>query len=594
MGIKLKSFFASGFFLTSIFAVSLFMLLYISSISYKHTKSLTESSGLLMQSYKVQFQLEYIASMLKDAETGQRGYIITHDTLLLSPYKTAEGKIYKSYLKLKSLSDNKQQNANLDSLLQLINFRFELMAHSLNIVSAPKVDAKQLDENLLHGKNVMDKIRLLIYKMEEFELSDFQEQQKTYEHEALFSPMSTILILIFSFLVFIFSFIKIMRDLHNLKESNENLSITNESMKHAEIIGEFGISVWDLDSKELHFSDNLFRLLGCEPQSFQATVENYSNYVHPDDRHIIATGADKTLNEHKAYPRNYRIIRKDGEIRYFSSLGKFISEGNRRLHLGVGKDITDQQLNKLALEEKNRELEQSISELESFNRVASHDLQEPLRKIQTFISRFSSNEKEKMSETGKEYLSRIEFSANRMRILIDDLLLFSSTNKSEKVFEKTDLNLLLVNAQLDLAQVIDEKNAVIHSSQLPVLKVIAFQIQQLFVNLIGNALKYSKPGISPVISIDCEKLAVSDYPLFIKDTQRKFYKISISDNGMGFDQQFSEKIFILFSRLYPKTEYPGSGIGLSICKKIVENHDGFIIAEGKPDIGATFIVFLPV
>jgi len=128
---------------------------------------------------------------------------------------------------------------------------------------------------------------------------------------------------------------------------------------------------------------------------------------------------------------------------------------------------------------------------------------------------------------------------------------------------------------------------------LPVIKVISFQIQQLFVNIIGNALKYSKPGISPVISIDCEKLAVDDYPALIKDTHKKYYKISISDNGMGFDQQFSEKIFNLFNRLHQKGEYPGSGIGLSICKKIAENHDGFIIAEGKPGIGATFIVYLP-
>ena len=399
--------------------------------------------------------------------------------------------------------------------------------------------------------------------------------------------------MIFSLLVFILSYIKINRDLQNLKRSNEDLLITNESIKHAETIGEFGISIWDLDSKELQYSDNLFRLLGCEPQSFTASVENYLRYVHPDDRDIVTSGADKVLNENKVYPRYNRIIRKDGEIRYFASMGKFISEGNRKLHLGIGKDITDQQLNKMALEERNRELEQSVKELESFNRVASHDLQEPLRKIQTFISRVSDKDKVNMSDTGREYLSKIETSANRMRTLIDDLLLFSSANKSEKVYEKTDLNLLLANAQLELAQVIEEKNAAIQATLLPVIKVISFQIQQLFVNIIGNALKYSKPGISPVISIDCEKLAVDDYPALIKDTHKKYYKISISDNGMGFDQQFSEKIFNLFNRLHQKGEYPGSGIGLSICKKIAENHDGFIIAEGKPGIGATFIVYLP-
>ena len=591
---NLKPFFKTSFFLKAIFVISLFTLLYISSVAYKHVQSLSKTSELLLHSYKIQFQLEHILSMLKDAETGQRGFIITNDTLLLIPYKTAQGKIYNSYLKLKSLSGDEQQIKNLDTLIRLINIRFELMAYSLKIVSAKTINVALLDKNLHHGKDVMDKIRVQINKMDELELSILNKHQKTYEKETSFSPMSTFLVIIFSLLVFILSYIKMNRDMLSLKRSNEDLIIKNESMKHAEIIGEFGISVWDLDSKELQFSDNLFRLLGSEPQSFEPTVENFLEFIHPDDRHIVSSGADTLLNENNVYSRYYRIIRKDGEIRYVLSLGKLISEGSRKIQFGILKDITDQQLNKIELEEKNRELKLSINELESFNRVASHDLQEPLRKIQTFITRVSAKDLQNMSDAGKEYLTKIESSANRMRSLIDDLLLFSSTNKSEKVSGKSDLNILLANAQQELAQVIEEKNAVIQSSRLPVLKVIAYQIQQLFVNLIGNALKYSKPGISPVISIHCEELAVNEYPVFIKDTHKKFYKISISDNGMGFDQQFSENIFILFSRLHQNADFPGSGIGLSICKKIAENHNGFIIAEGKPGIGATFSVFLPV
>jgi signal transduction histidine kinase len=125
------------------------------------------------------------------------------------------------------------------------------------------------------------------------------------------------------------------------------------------------------------------------------------------------------------------------------------------------------------------------------------------------------------------------------------------------------------------------------------MKVIAFQIQQLFVNLIGNALKYSKPGVAPVIKIDCEKLSTKDLPAFITDKRKEYFKITVSDNGIGFEQEYSEKIFILFNRLHQKSDYVGTGIGLSICKKIAENHNGFIVAEGKPGIGATFSVFLP-
>jgi len=589
------AFFKSSYFLKGIFALSLFMLLIISGISYKHNKALTESSDLLVHSYKIQLQLEHILSLLKEAESAQRGYITTLDSALLMPYKVAPGKIYASYIKLKSLTiDNRQQQYNLDTLLQLITYRFKLMTLTLQSSGAVPFNETEFDINRFQGENVMDDIRAQISKIDHQELLDLNEHQLMYEKEVSFSPFSTFLFMIFSLLVSILAFIKINKDMQVLKKSNEQLLIINESIKHAEVIGEFYISQWDLGTNELTYSDNLFRLLGCEPQSFKPSVENYIKFVHPDDRHIVAENIENIDKSGISDPCSYRIIRKDGEMRYIMSVGKFIIENNRKIHIGIGKDITEQYRSNVALEERNRELEQSIKELESFNQVASHDLQEPLRKIQTFISRLNEKERANISETGKEYLSKIESSANNMRMLIDDLLLFSRTNKAEEVFDKSDLNQLLEKATQELAQNIEEKNAVIKAVILPELHVIPFQVQQLFSNLIGNALKYSKPGVSPLITIDCEKLAANEYPDFIKDTRKKYYKISISDNGLGFEQQYAEKIFILFNRLYQKSEYPGTGIGLSICKKIAENHSGYITAEGKPGIGATFSVFLPV
>ena len=532
--------------------------------------------------------------MLKDAETGQRGFIITRNPVFLKPYKSVQDQIYSSYIKLKALTIvDQQQQANLDSLLKLIYARLDLMELSLVSIRKNTVTESQLNENLLAGKNVMDNIRTQINKMEDLEISYFNEHQKKYEREVVFSPVSTFIFAIFSLLVFILSFIKINKDLSVLKKSNIELMIKNESIKHAEVIGEFYISQWNLETDELTYSDNLYRLLGVEPQSFKPSIENFLKFVHPDDKPVVRDATDDIILRKEIYPYFYRIARADGELRYFMSTGKFITDDESKMYIGIGKDITDQHLSNIALEERNLELEQSIKELESFNRVASHDLQEPLRKIQTFISRINENDKANLSKPGKEYLSKIESSAHKMRILIDDLLLFSRTNKAEKIFEKTDLNKLLENANQELAHEIEDKNAVIQSAQLPVLNVIAFQIQQLFVNLIGNALKYSKPDVPPVINIDCEKLTAGNYPDFITDRRKKYLKISISDNGMGFDQQYAEKIFILFHRLHHNSEYVGTGIGLSICKKIAENHNGFIIAEGKPGIGATFIVYLP-
>lgn len=592
---KSRTLFKSALFLRGVFGLSVVLLLYISSVSYRHNQELTKSSELLVHSYKIQLQLERILSLLKEAEIAQRGYIVTSDSVLLRPYKIAPGQIYDAYVKLKSLTiNNPEQQQKLDTLHELIKSRFTLMTSTLAASEAIPFVESELFGNLIQGEHLMDDIQAQINKIDHLELLYLKTHQQTYEKEALFSPVSTFLFMIFSLLIFILSFLKINKDVQLLKKSNEELLIINESVKHAEIIGEFFIWQWNQAENRLIFSDNLYRLLGVEPQSFPPSLANYLKFVHPDDQQIVIKSDETAFSEGKSETGFYRILRANGEVRYIMAVGKFIEDEGNKIHIRIGKDITEQHLSNVALEERNRELEQSIKELESFNRVASHDLQEPLRKIQTFLSRISEKDKALISETGNQYLSKVEISANRMRILIDDLLLFSRTNKAEEVFEKADLNHLLETANQELAQNIEEKNAVIHSDKLPVMNVIPFQIQQLFVNLISNALKYSKPGIPPQIRIECKKLTTDQYPDFVKDKRRKYYKISVSDNGIGFEQQYADAIFLLFNRLHQKSDYPGSGIGLSICKKIAENHNGYIIAEGSPGTGATFEVFLPV
>jgi signal transduction histidine kinase/CHASE3 domain sensor protein len=591
---KGKAIFTTNFLLNGIFVIALFILVFTSSVTYKHTVVINESTELLVHSYQIQIQLERLESFVKEAETGQRGYIITKDPNFLQPYNSAREEIKNPVFTLKYLtSQNPQQQQNLDSLLRLVNLRFALLAASLDIISDEHSDKKMLDENMTKGKNVMDYMRIQINMMVDLEVANFNKHQKKYNREISITPVFTLILFIFTMIFLIISYLKIQKDLIIQRKTNEKLLISIESIKHAEIIGEFGISQWDMKTGEVSFSDNLYALLGCEPQSFEPTVDNYLKFVHPDDRHIVSDGREKIM-ENNANPLEYRIIRKDGELRHFKSMGKIITDTERsKLHVGIDRDITQQHLSELALVERNRELENIVNELDSFNRVASHDLQEPLRKIQTFISRLSDKELAKISDTSREYIAKIKTSANTMRMLIDDLLLFSRANKIEKVFEQTDFNILIENVRQELSQTIEEKNAVLTVAHLPNLNVIAFQIQQLFVNLIGNSLKYCKPDIYPEINIDCELIQSNDYPILNTDAQKRYYKISVTDNGLGFEQKYAETIFTLFQRLHNKSEYPGTGIGLSICKKIVENHNGFIIAEGKPGMGSTFTVFLP-
>ncbi len=588
-----KAFFLSSSFLKIIFTVALFALILIAGISYRHTNAVAESGKWVIRTHEVQKELEQLLSQLRDAETGQRGYIITKDSVFLEPYNKAIAEYGKSFSSVKNLvANNNQQQINLNALSKLIQLRISIL--DSNLSTPYQINTSVLKQRMLRGKLVMDEIRLQIKVMDDLENKYLSNRKKNLEKESYLTPIFTLLLVFFSILIFLFSFLKINNDIGLLKKTNEELKINAETMSQAEEIGDFSNWQWNLATEKYIFSDNLYRFLGCEPQSFEANLENFLSFIHPDDRHLLIEGTEKVLNEGKTSTHIFRIIRKDGEIVYTKSVSKLLTDAiGKKIVIGITTNITKDYLHSQSLSEMNKELAESNAELSSFNYVASHDLQEPLRKIQTFISRIADNDLQNMSESGREYFIKIETATNRMRQLINDLLLFSKANKAESVFEETDLNILLENAKQELAQIIDEKNAIIHEVTLPTLQVIPFQIQQIFTNLISNSLKYSKPYVKPVIDITCaliDEKAAADIKLL---TNKKYYKFTFKDNGLGFEQEYAEKIFVLFKRLHDSSAYPGTGIGLSICKKIIDNHSGFINTQSTLGKGATFTFYLP-
>jgi signal transduction histidine kinase len=199
-----------------------------------------------------------------------------------------------------------------------------------------------------------------------------------------------------------------------------------------------------------------------------------------------------------------------------------------------------------------------------------------------------------LSDRGKDYFRRMQSSSTRMQQLIVDLLAFSRTNAVEKNFEVTDLNVLLQNVKEQLQESIQQKGAIIHSSMLPVLNVIVYQFEQLFTNLIANSLKFVRSEVIPEIHITSGLIAGKEIDLPDANRETDYHFISFADNGIGFDPQFRDRIFQVFQRLHNKKSYEGTGIGLAICKKILDNHHGMITAISKPDEGATFIIYMPV
>ncbi|MEP6683820.1 MAG: ATP-binding protein [Parafilimonas sp.] len=259
----------------------------------------------------------------------------------------------------------------------------------------------------------------------------------------------------------------------------------------------------------------------------------------------------------------------------------------------IVSDLSEKKQYEQQLEDKNIELGKSNTELASFSYIASHDLQEPLRKIQTFSARILEKDNTNLSETGKMMFGRMQLAAKRMQTLIDDLLAYSRTNTEERKFEKVYLGKIVEEVKEDLREELKEKNATVKTNVMCEASILPFQFRQLIYNLLSNSLKFSKPGQAPHIKIESEIIKGSLLNDVDLAPEKLYCHISVSDDGIGFEMQYHQKIFELFQRLHGKDEYPGTGIGLSIVKRIVENHKGIIEAHSELNNGATFDIYLP-
>ena len=264
--------------------------------------------------------------------------------------------------------------------------------------------------------------------------------------------------------------------------------------------------------------------------------------------------------------------------------------------MAVAHDITELKQYQRELELRIDDLNKSNTDLEQFAYVASHDLQEPLRKIQTFGDRLSVKFKEQLGDEGKNYIERMQHASARMQTLIDDLLTFSKLTNSFEPLVKIPLSPVVNEVLLDLEITIEQLAARIIIGELPTVYGIPGQIRQLFQNIISNALKFSKKDEPPLIHISSEIIMGNNIGKVISPRQEyyKYCRIAISDNGIGFEKKYLDRIFVIFQRLHGRNDYQGSGIGLAICKKIVENNRGFITAESKVNHGSTFIITLPL
>lgn len=568
---------------------------YIACVFYNQMQKLKSSVELIANSNQTQLELEKLLSIVSLYETNLRSYIITKDETYVKNRFLNRGVIELNLKKIKKITSNTIiKNNDIDSLKKLIDYRFQLFRETLTIAKGKKIDPNELNAKLLESSKCTEAMRLFVYSCIKKETSIVRYHNSNHQFELKYSVVNAFLLVLLSLLILLLSFNKMNVDIQELKKANDELKFLNHSFNNAEKIAGFGHWKVNLDTNTYTLSDNFYRMMGEEPNAFVPNLENVSKYLHPEDYDRVMKIHQDSLQDLQPTAMIFRYLLPDGTIKHIMSVGNFtINAKDNLVKIGVNYDITDQHKKTLELEENNIQLKDMNTELETFNSIVSHDLQEPLRKIQMFISRLEDKEVQLLSEQGKDYFSKIKLTANRMQALLIDLLNYSRISKGEKVFAKINLNVIVQQVLTDLAPNIEDKKAEFEIGNLPEINGIHFQMEQLFVNLISNSLKYNKEEAIPKITITTNKIAAKETYNGKLITNTDYYKIVFADNGIGFKQEYAEKVFQLFKRLETDAKYSGTGIGLAICKRIIDNHNGFIKVKAKPNEGVQFSIYIP-
>jgi signal transduction histidine kinase len=361
----------------------------------------------------------------------------------------------------------------------------------------------------------------------------------------------------------------------------------------AQSIAHIGSFEWDIEKQESSNSPEVYNIMEVK---HGMGFDNFINNVDPDDRESVRTSITNAF-EKGTFDTEFKY-KIHGKTKYLWAKGMIVKDKHDKATklIGTLQDITSRKKTENELLLKTIELERSNANLEEFAYAASHDLQEPIRKIHLFSDRLQQKLLDRIDFDDRHLFERLQKAAERMQLLINDLLEYSHVSIQPREQEEIDLNDKVNKVIDDLEINIKEKDAVIEVDQLPTVKGYRRQLQQLFHNLIGNAVKYSKAGIAPHVHIFSRQVHGKDIDLELPESERSknFYEIIVKDNGIGFEKEYSEKIFQIFHRLHGKAEYSGTGLGLSIVKRVIENHKGYITVESQPGEGSVFKVYLPV
>jgi PAS domain S-box-containing protein len=622
-------------FLLLIWGLAIVTLLANAGLALHNIGTLVEDERWVAHTHEVRERLSALLANVVDIETSVRGYVIARKPEFLEPARNAEKALGIRLAQLKeSTSDNPEQQSAIVEIQRLCDAHQAFMNDTVAAVRTGSAESAAELIRSGRGKIEMDAIRRQVGSMLDHEDELLRDRVKKANDKYNSTAVSAIVGAALSLAMTVAAFIVVWQELYRRRIAEVAVKVQAETARiNAErfrlLTETVPTLIWtsSADGKPTFFNRSWRTYTGAANIESGAPADAWIAPIHPDD--VIRLRAALAMRNGDAPPvEEVRVLRSaDREYRWHQcavipvrarqgaiegwvgsmtdiqdrkeqaeSLERAIQirtkelrTANQSLHDEVGERIRAEQRAQNAAVELRR----SNEELEKFAYVASHDLQEPLRKIQAFGDRLLRKSREALDAQGRDYLDRMLGSATRMRTLINDLLAFSRVATQNRPFVPVDLNEILAGVLEDLEDRLAQSQGRVDSTPLPTVNADPVQFRQLFQNLIGNALKFAKPAEPPHVVITATPMA--DVPASAEPPPlpgRTGWRLTFADNGIGFEQQHENRIFELFQRLHGRQEYEGTGIGLAICRKIVDRHGGSIRARGRPGEGAVFIVDL--
>ena len=567
----------------------------IALISWRSTVIFIRSAERVAHAHEVLEIEEQAKRQLMEMESARRGFLFSGEERGLTGFENAEVRLRANFDALKASTTAPEQSMRVVRLRDLLQRSVALQTTEIETRREHGATAAL---EIFHRHASEDLTEAIIRLLDEFELEHrktLEERAEVTRSVAQATQFAIAAGTVLTFAALIVACSMILRDIAARRRAEESLAAEHNLL--SSIMDTMPNHVFLKDAKGRFILNNAAhrQYLGLsEDESIEGrTVADYfppatAEKILEDDHQVIESG-QAILNREQLIPRAGREDwLETSKVPLRDTDGRIIGL------VGISSNISKRKEAEQQLVHFAAQLERSNAELANFASVASHDLQEPLRKIQAFGDRLKAKCSEALGEQGLDYLARMQNAAQRMQVLIQDLLKLSRVTSRAQPFEACNLNQILAEVLTDLEVAIETQHAKVVAGELPTIDADPLQLRQLFQNLISNALKFHQPGADPLVEISARVVDGADLPGALAKPGEGWCEITIRDHGIGFEQKFADQIFVVFQRLHSRAEYEGTGIGLAVCRKITDRHGGLIVAYSMPGQGSSFIVTLPV